>query len=62
MTYIHSLKPGPLGRIRPDQSERRVHAAALRHEFGLDCQLEHRAIPVCTGHTDEGAPTIELVE
>ena len=51
--HIHSHIPCPLAGPRPDQSEQRVHAAALRHQFGLDCQLEYRAIPVCTGHTDE---------
>ena len=68
-TYMHSHThtrytdtPAPyLEPIRPDQSEQRVHAAALRHQFGLDCQLEYRELPVCTGYTDEGAPIVELV-
>ena len=60
---ICTVPHAPLGAsIRPNQSEQRTHAAVLRHQFGLDCQLEYRSIPVCSGHTDEGAPIIELVE
>lgn len=56
-----SFRP-PLPHLRPGQTERRLHNAVVRHGLGLDCNLEYRAIPICTGHDEEDRPIIELVE
>lgn len=42
-------------------NESRVHRSACRHGMGLECEIQHRQLPICTGYSSTGNPIVELV-
>ena len=58
---IHRTCPAPDLRAS-ETNENRVHHRAVRSGLGLDCRVEYREIPICSGFDDEGRPIVEFVE